>query len=82
MVFVPVLVDTPMVDVPTSVSTVDSASLELATFRAFLERAGVPTDGVATMDEALLKLASVLSSHSVGPNETVSVDCLKPPASE
>lgn len=81
-VYVVVVVDTPMVDAPAAVLTVDSVDLEIITVRAFLERSVVPAEWVSTMYEAVAKLVSVLYSRSFGSNTTVSVEVLETPASE
>lgn len=77
-----VVVDVSMDDLPTPVPDVYSVSLELANVREFLERAGVLSEGVATMEEAVDKLASVVSFHSTGSNSTVSVVALDLSATE
>lgn len=76
------VVDDSMYEVPTPVPAVHIVAVELKTVSAFLESAGVPSEGVAEMDEAVPKLASVVSSHSIGSNTTVSADVLDSSASK
>lgn len=78
----PVPFDNLMTDVPISISAVKSVALELSSVHAYLERAGVPSEGVNIMVEAVAKLSSVVSSHFAGSKDSISADVLEPPTTE
>lgn len=63
-------------------TTVYSAALKLATVRALMERASATAEGFATMEEAVAKLASLVTSRYVGSNETGIIDGLEPSFAE